>query len=762
MLLRRLTALAYTPGAGRDLRIDFLRGFAVFAMVVDHLAGPSLLYLLTGGNRFFTSAAEGFVFISGLMVGLAYRRIAERDGLAVALRRLLERAWVLYVLAVGLTLAILPISETLNLPWAQGIDRTDPVALVWSIVTLHQTYYLVDVPLLYALLLGVAPAAFLLLHERRTWIVLLTSWLLWAGYQVYPDRTELPWSISGNYLFFFAAWQVLFFTGMVIGYHRQRISRAVPDQARVWLLLVSGLGFAALVLLHANTDRVLMAIQALRPNGMLGGYSLSTDLLDLLFAKASVAPGRIVASATVFTFLYLLTTALWQPLRRGLGWLLLPLGQQALWAYAAHVVVAVVIGLASSTAGVRLQERPGWSLLIQVASVGLLWLAIRRRVLVPDAQTRRLWMASVVPLALMAVVMSRLDPQPQLPGLAVVDPAVVAADSGVRVARAFGTPVPRAVERARRFGTPVPKTAQPQSAPAAQSRAAPLATALPLPAPPLENEPRLRTFDPNAIGMPRASLYVGETVGTFRELWFYSSALDREMPYFVYLPPRYGTASRRYPVLYMLHGGSQDRDEWPAYGLVNAVDRLIAEKEIRPMIVVMPQGDYGFWVNHVDDGPKWGDYVSQDLVRHVDATFRTLPDAQNRAIGGLSMGGYGALQLAFNNPDVFGTVGGHSPALYPDDGSLPILGTGEAFAARDPVRLAESANGLDRLSILLDIGEEDPFAARTVELHEALDRRGVEHRWLLQRGGHEGEYWERNLLQYLRFYDEALNWGSGS
>ena len=124
----------------------------------------------------------------------------------------------------------------------------------------------------------------------------------------------------------------------------------------------------------------------------------------------------------------------------------------------------------------------------------------------------------------------------------------------------------------------------------------------------------------------------------------------------------------------MLHGGSQDRDEWPAYGLVDAMDRLIANREIGPMLLVLPQGDYSYWVNHATDGTRWGDYIAEDLVRHVDATYRTLPDADHRAIGGLSMGGYGALQLGFTYPGVFGAVGAHSPALYPEDGSLADSG----------------------------------------------------------------------------------------
>src|SRR5919201_4101088 len=103
-------SVAYVEG-GRDLRIDFLRGLCVIAMIVDHVAGASWLYAITGGNRFYTSAAEGFVFVSGLVAGRAYTRFIDRDGLGYGLGRLLRRAGQLYLLAIGLTLVVVPASE---------------------------------------------------------------------------------------------------------------------------------------------------------------------------------------------------------------------------------------------------------------------------------------------------------------------------------------------------------------------------------------------------------------------------------------------------------------------------------------------------------------------------------------------------------------------------------------------------------------------------------------------------------------------------
>jgi S-formylglutathione hydrolase FrmB len=230
------------------------------------------------------------------------------------------------------------------------------------------------------------------------------------------------------------------------------------------------------------------------------------------------------------------------------------------------------------------------------------------------------------------------------------------------------------------------------------------------------------------------------------------------MTYYVYLPPGYGSEGRRYPVLYMLHGAGGSKDEWPAYGLVNDVDRSIVSKDIRPLIVVMPQGDAGYWVNWVDAGPRWGDYVTRDIRRQVDATFRTLPDPAHRAIGGLSMGGAGALQLAFTHPDIFGAAGGHSPSLHLDDGTFStIYGAGDEFARREPIDLANSAPGIEALKIWIDAGEDDPWRERDELLHESLLNRGIAHNWSMLPGGHDGDYWTEHLPAYLRFYDGVLN-----
>jgi S-formylglutathione hydrolase FrmB len=718
---------AYVADERRDLRIDLLRGLAVLAMVIDHIAGPSKLYLLTGGNRFYTSAAEGFIFLSGLTVGLVYRQVAERDGLPAAMRKLLARSWTLYVLAVGLTLVMLPVSESLQLPWAVGIDQGTPLQVIWGIISLHQTYYLVDVLALYVLLMLAAPLVLLLLCEGRTLVVLASSWLIWTGFQFFPHQTELPWTTAGNNLFYLASWQALFFTAMVAGYHRERVSRWLPKKWHVPALVAAGAGVAALIVTYGNQSTALQALQsALGSVPGLPAWSVA-DLEDGLFAKGNVRPGRVLASAAVFSFLFLFVTVLWRPVRRGLGWLLVPLGQNALYAYSAHVVLALVLGMVSTRAAVG--DSTWLSAAIQAASIGLIWLAVRLRILYPTPQNRRVWMASVIPLAVLAVLMWR--------PAASLDPPVAAAES----------PQPALSDdarRARAFGTPVPRLTN--TSPGIQIEAPP--------PPPAASVPTL----PNAAPVSGPDRAFADLAGNFRSVTFYSPALDRDMAYDVYLPPGYATEGRRYPVLYMLHGAGGSKDEWPAYGLVNDVDRSITSKDISPLIVVLPQGDIGYWVNWPDGGPRWADYVVRDLRRQVDATFRTLPDASHRAVGGLSMGGAGALQLAFNHPDTFGVAGAHSPSLHVDDGTFSaVYGTGSDFVQREPMDLAVAAPDIDTLRVWIDVGQDDPWLERDEILHQRLLDRGIAHNWSVLPGGHDGDYWTENLPAYLRFYDSVLN-----
>lgn len=715
----------YIAPQGRDLRIDLLRGYFVVAMIVDHVRGQSPLYLLTGGNQFYTSAAEGFILTSGLVAGLVYRRLIARMGLANALYKLLQRAGALYLLTVGVTLVFLPLSEILYLPWAQGVDLTDPLGVVVSILTLHRTYYLIDVMLLYTALFIFVPLAFVLMEHGSTRAVLGFSWLLWALFQFFPDYAALPWPIVGNYLFDFSAWQVLFFTGLVLGYHHDRVPVLGPRGSRLAFAAL-GVGTLLLVATYFIIDPPTSLMPAQFAIGSPVFHEIRLWMQDAVFSKLSLRPGRLVTSAVTFSFLFLAVTTYWSRAKRILGWLFLPLGQKALYAYAAHIVMAAVVALALAPLDLE-YPGPQWlNALIQIASVLLIWLLARHDVLAPTPATRRFWYALPIGLAIAIVLVLPYVPTPSYPGL----------QAGA------GSPAGAQGRVPTRFGTPIPKSALGPPAPGA-----PAPAPTPTPAPAASD---LRAAD------ARLAPYASNLKGSLIERWFYSSELDRDMPYVIYLPPDYGQAERRYPVLYMLHGRGGHRDEWLSYGLMDTVEREILAGDVPPFIVVLPQGDTGYWADHTKDGPRWGSYVTLDLVPHIDATYRTLREAPYRAIGGLSMGGWGALHNAFTHPEIFAVVGAHSPSLRPDDGSLDFLGTGAEFAAKDPVELAKTSPWLGTLQIWIDTADQDPWLSRDTELHNTLAGRGIDHIWQVYVGVHEWTYWHEHAVDYVRFYGQGM------
>ncbi len=239
-----------------------------------------------------------------------------------------------------------------------------------------------------------------------------------------------------------------------------------------------------------------------------------------------------------------------------------------------------------------------------------------------------------------------------------------------------------------------------------------------------------------------------------KEESFFSAALSRDMAYAVYLPPGYAASRHhRYPVLYMLHGLGGDYGEWMRLGLFTTATALIQAGEIPPLIIVAPEGKRGYWMDHANNGPRFGTYVSEDLVATIDRLYRTIPDREARAIGGMSMGGHGALQLALNHADTFGVVGAHSVALRSYEQAFEFFGDQQYFQAHDPVSLCKKDPAKARqFAIWLDIGSQDQWLGPAEAFHEQLISQKVEHDWQVFKGGHDGAYWGAHAADYLRFY----------
>jgi enterochelin esterase family protein len=238
---------------------------------------------------------------------------------------------------------------------------------------------------------------------------------------------------------------------------------------------------------------------------------------------------------------------------------------------------------------------------------------------------------------------------------------------------------------------------------------------------------------------------------------FYRSAVagdDRD--YVVYTPPGYKpTARKRYPVLYLLHGYSDDATAWSAVGRANVIlDNLIARGVARPMIVVMPLGygdtavlkggwtpdkrDPAVWQRNVDN---FGDALRGEVMPQVEAEYRVATDRQSRAIAGLSMGGTESLVVGLNHPEQFAWIGSFSA------GGLTN------YSARFP---SLDAAAVARVNLLwIACGRDDHLLAPNQQFCDWLKAKDIPFTWIETPGVHSFRVWRRNLAAFAPLLFQA-------
>jgi S-formylglutathione hydrolase FrmB len=249
---------------------------------------------------------------------------------------------------------------------------------------------------------------------------------------------------------------------------------------------------------------------------------------------------------------------------------------------------------------------------------------------------------------------------------------------------------------------------------------------------------------------------------------FSSPSLGKDVAYAVHLPPSYATApTRRYPVVYALHGLFESPGFWERRGLAPMLESLWQKGDVPEMVVVAVDGDNSFFV----DGPagRWEQMMSRDLVAHVESTYRVTPGRPGRGALGISMGGYAALRMALAHPDLFRAVATHSAMLLEkiptaEEGAgrwhlaafYKVFGTpidAALWSANDPLTLAAKADPKAAPALYFDCGTEDRYGlfAGNRELHRRLEARGVAHEFGLYPGDHGYEYVHTVLDKSLRF-----------
>lgn len=211
--------------------------------------------------------------------------------------------------------------------------------------------------------------------------------------------------------------------------------------------------------------------------------------------------------------------------------------------------------------------------------------------------------------------------------------------------------------------------------------------------------------------------------------------------YLIYLPPCYNELSdQRYPVLYLLHGQTYTMDQWVRLGVPQTVDQMIFTGESVPFIVVFP--DDSFW--NLPSGTLFGERLIGALIPFIDATYRTLPDREHRALGGLSRGGGWTVQLGLERPDLFCSLGLHSPAIFKGDG-LYIE------------KLVRAIPDENRPRLWLDTGDADRELDSIIFFEEMLTRNDFSHEFRRYVGDHSETYWGANVRDYLLWYAKAWN-----
>jgi enterochelin esterase-like enzyme len=250
---------------------------------------------------------------------------------------------------------------------------------------------------------------------------------------------------------------------------------------------------------------------------------------------------------------------------------------------------------------------------------------------------------------------------------------------------------------------------------------------------------------------PREPAFV-DRAGTTLKLRIASPALGgRRQVVYVYLPPGYREQiARRYPVLYLLHGFPGRPAAFLQTIRVAVVEDVLLAKHVgKPMILVMPSGSTGTftdkeWADGVRPHEKWETWVARDLVRTIDRRFRTVRAAHARGIGGLSEGGYAAINLALHRPGEFGLVESWSGYERADD-IRPIFGGRRALLRRNsPLAMLPLVAGEIRARhtyFWLYSGSTDKLRFQNEEFARELASAGIPSRFRLVPGGHDWSLW---------------------
>jgi S-formylglutathione hydrolase FrmB len=256
-----------------------------------------------------------------------------------------------------------------------------------------------------------------------------------------------------------------------------------------------------------------------------------------------------------------------------------------------------------------------------------------------------------------------------------------------------------------------------------------------------------------------------------------SKILGRLVKYSIYLPADYELSNRSYPVLYLLHGYTDNETAWVQFGEINATaDNAIANREAPPMIIVMPDAGVSWYINDYAGKVKYEDMFFEEFIPYIEKNYRIRNSKEFRAVGGLSMGGYGALVYSFRHPEMFSSCVALSAGLHTDGGMLERLKINTAnntdvfgplktdslpsyWKEFNVLNMAKniSKEKLIEVKYYIDCGDKDKLTIGNCNLHLILKDRGVPHEFRVREGDHNWEYWRTGIVDGLKFIGNTFH-----
>lgn len=268
--------------------------------------------------------------------------------------------------------------------------------------------------------------------------------------------------------------------------------------------------------------------------------------------------------------------------------------------------------------------------------------------------------------------------------------------------------------------------------------------------------------------------------GTIKEsLKVKSKLMGKEVKYNIYLPADYDKTNRSYPVLYLLHGYSDDETGWTQFGQAQEIaDKTISNGDAPAMIIVMPDAEVTWYMNTFDNKGRYEDFFTDEFIPYIDANYRTRAKKEFRAVAGLSMGGYGTLLYATKHPELFAAASALSAAVRTDEEMLAmpderwesryatIYGPNLKGKARltdfyyknSILKLVEttSAEKLKTVRYYIDCGDDDALVTGNMVLHADLMKKGIPHEFRVRDGAHTWTYWRTALPEVLKFTGQSF------